>query len=104
MEHDEPPPQTMEHNEPSVTHAPANQNSQWLVSAYYINARSIVNKLDKFQSLTYASSFDIIGVTETWLTNEIFDNEIILPSCYILFHKDRPSHGGGVLLAIIYYQ
>ena len=51
------------------------------------------------QSIIYIYSFDIIGITETWLSNHIYDNEII-PSGYVIFHKDRASCGGGVLLAI----
>ena len=64
-----------------------------------INARSIVNKLIDFQSLIYSQSFDLFGVTESWLTNKIFDNEI-LPNGYALVRKDRGSRGGGVMLAI----
>ena len=55
-----------------------------------INARSIVNKLNDFQSLIYSQSFDLFGVTESWLTNKIFDNEI-LPTGYALIRKDRGS-------------
>ena len=54
---------------------------------------------NNFQSLVYANSYDIIGVTETWLLNKIYDNEI-LPSGYVLFRKDRLSSGGGVMLAV----
>ena len=68
-------------------------------SVFYTNARSIVNKLKDFQSLVYTKSFDIIGISETWLTDNIYDNEI-LPTGYTIFRKDRPSRGGGVLLAV----
>ena len=47
----------------------------------------------------YSKSLDIIGLTETWLNEYIFDNEI-LPSNYTLFRKDRVSRGGGVLIAV----
>jgi len=53
----------------------------------------------KFQSLIYSKSFDIIALTETWLTNSIYDSEI-LQTNYTLFRKDRPSRGGGVLIAV----
>ena len=33
------------------------------------------------------------------MSSYIFDNKI-LPSNYTLFCKDRPSHGGGVLIAV----
>ena len=65
----------------------------------YFNSRSLVNKLDKFQSFVYSSEYNIICVTETWLADFIFDQEI-LPSGYTIFRKDRSSRGGGVLVAV----
>jgi len=38
-------------------------------------------------------------ITETWLTGNIFDNDIP-PSNYTLFCRDRPSRGGGVLIVV----
>ncbi len=38
-------------------------------------------------------------MTETWLTDSIFDNEI-LPPHFTIYRKDRGSRGGGVLIAI----
>ena len=65
----------------------------------YANPRSVLNNLKQFQSLIYSKTPDIIGLTETWLNQYIFDNEI-LPSNHTLFCKDCPSHGGGVLIAV----
>ena len=52
-----------------------------------------------FQSFIYASSFDIIAITETWLSDHFHSNEI-LPNNFNLIRKDRGTRGGGVLLAI----
>ena len=41
----------------------------------------------------------MIAITETWLTENIFDSEI-LPNQYIIYRNDRQSRGGGVLLAV----
>ena len=44
---------------------------------------------------------DILAGTETWLTPDITNNEIILPELgYNIYWKDRPSGYGGVLLAV----
>ena len=64
-----------------------------------MNIRSIVNKIDVFQNYVYSRSLDIVGITETWLSDKIFDNEI-LPSMYTIIHKDRGSCGGGVMFVI----
>ena len=44
-------------------------------------------------------TYDIIGVTETWLSPDILDHEFYLPG-YSMIHRDRNRHGGGVSLYI----
>jgi len=67
----------------------------------YLNARSIINKFDIFQSWVTAVKPDLIGITETWANKNIFDSELALPG-YDLFRKDRPTdrEGGGVILYV----
>ena len=38
-------------------------------------------------------------ITETWLSDKISNGEI-LPSNFVLYHCDRPSRGGRVLIAV----
>ena len=64
----------------------------------FFNARSLVKKLTHFQSFVLSTNFDIICVTETWLTDFIFNQEL-LPHNYIIHRNDRKSRGGGVLIA-----
>ena len=47
----------------------------------------------------YSTPNSIYCITETWLYNSVFDCEI-LPCEYTLYHKDRGSRGGGVLIAV----
>ena len=61
--------------------------------------RSLVNKLSLFQSFVYSNDFEILCVCETWLSDNIYDHEI-LPVNFVLYRKDRPSRGGGVLIAV----
>ena len=75
---------------------------------FYQNVRSIKsgNKLREFQDSVYANKFDIVAISETWLTGDISDSEL-LPWGYDIFRCDRgnarnsadPVRGGGVLLA-----
>ena len=46
-----------------------------------------------------ASKFNVFCLTETWLSDLIFDSEV-LPHHFILYRKDRLSRGGGVLIAV----
>ena len=63
------------------------------------NSRSLVSKLSLFQSFVYSHLPSICVITETWLTANIYDNEII-PTGYSIFRCDRASRGGGVLIAV----
>ena len=51
------------------------------------------------QSYIYSTDFSLIAITETWLSNNILDGEV-LPTNYIIYRRDRVSRGGGVLLAV----
>ena len=58
-----------------------------------------MNKLSKFQSFVYSNSYEIFCITETWLSESIFVEEII-PEKFVIYRKDRKSRGGGVLVAV----
>ena len=68
----------------------------------YLNARSIVNKIDSLAVIVSDLKPDIIGLTESWATDNITDAEISIPG-YTLFRTDRPTgnKGGGVLLYVL---
>lgn len=73
---------------------------------FYQNVRSIQSgtKLREFQDSVYSNQFDIVAVSETWLSQTISDSEL-LPWDYDIHRCDRSSsggdsvHGGGVLIA-----
>ena len=67
----------------------------------YLNARSLVNKFDHFESSITAIKPDIVGVTESWTSDKISDSELAL-SGYDMFCTDRPvdREGGGVSLYV----
>ena len=47
----------------------------------------------------YSNNFAIVAITETWLQDFIFDNEI-LPFNYTIYRNDRQSKGGGIMIAL----
>ena len=63
------------------------------------NCRSLIKHLPFFQSFVYASTYKIIGLSETWLSISVLDSEI-LPHGYTIYRRDRESCGGGVMLAV----
>ena len=59
----------------------------------------MTKQLNSFQSYIYSTNFNLIAITETWLSNNILDGEV-LPTNYTIYRCDRVSKGGGVLLAV----
>ena len=73
-----------------------------MLSVFYANARSIVNKRHLLDLELAQTMHDIIVLTETHLDDSIGDSEIF-PNCYTVFRRDRASQGrqgGGVLIAV----
>jgi exonuclease III len=73
------------------------------ISCVYFNARSIVNKADDLELLITLENPDIVGISETWLTQNISINEYNFQG-YTLFRADRndqfKTRGGGAALYI----
>ena len=69
---------------------------------YHINACSIYaskchNKLDELAVVASVHDFDILCVTESWLSSNVDDSCIPLSGYSEPFSLDRNSHGGGVM-------
>ena len=69
----------------------------------HLNVNRLFNKLDSVKELIDKYSFDILALSETWLTSEICDNEISIKG-YSVVRKDRQDSskvcGGGVLIYV----
>lgn len=72
-----------------------------MLKCLYLNARSVINKLPVLKTVIASLQPDIIGITESWATDQVTDSELQLLG-YDLFRCDRPSSckGGGVLLYV----
>jgi hypothetical protein len=70
-----------------------------MLSCLYLNAQSVLNKIDFLQATISAMKPDIIGITESWTNVNILDSELYIEG-YDLFRCDRPigRSGAGVLL------
>lgn len=64
--------------------------------------RSVLNKRVELSSAIDSCSTDIVGLTETWLSAKVKNEEILdCEKCYKFYRCDRDCRsGGGVLLAI----
>ena len=76
-----------------------------IINGFLLNTRSIKsvnsrrNKLAEFQSLVSIKNAMVICLTETWLTADVRDDEILPTDSYNIYRKDRDGHGG-VLTAV----
>jgi len=67
----------------------------------YFNARCLINKRDLLSATISDLQPDIIGITETWASEAIFDSELSI-SGYDMYRCDRPFNRkcGGVMLYV----
>ncbi|VDP94243.1 unnamed protein product, partial [Echinostoma caproni] len=70
------------------------------LNCYHTNAQGLFSKFPELNFRFISGQWDIIAITETWLTADIPDSELSLPGMSLL-QCDRPTRGGGVLL---YYR
>ena len=57
----------------------------------FVNARSLVNKREELELAIEHGDYDILGFTETWLTESLTDAEIEIAG-YKILRKDRVSN------------
>lgn len=68
----------------------------------HLNVRSLLKpgRLDElYMELCCLHKFDIIGISESHLSNDITDDSVHLPH-YNSFRRDRNRHGGGVMIYV----
>lgn len=63
-----------------------------------LNARSIANKLVELQAYAWISTFKpgLICVTETWLTSQILDSDLLVAGYLLMRNGREHKKGGGV--------
>ena len=70
--------------------------SRGLKSAH-INIRSILGKMDTLKISLNENPFDVLTISETWLTSNISDDEISIPGYSLTRNNRIEKHGGGML-------
>ncbi|XP_071944696.1 uncharacterized protein [Antedon mediterranea] len=70
------------------------------LSCFYTNAEGFLNKRSEFFVLIEERKPHIIGITETWLSDNVLDAEIAMKG-YNLFRKERANKAHGGLLLYV---
>ena len=69
----------------------------------HLNINRLINKMDDVRELMSTHVFDVLALSETWLSPNITHNEVDIPG-YTVARKDRTGsaklNGGGVLLYV----
>ncbi len=74
------------------------RSARFTINCLYFNARSIVNKLHELHSTLQSGEFDVVCLSETWLTSSVTDAMLATPG-YIVVRCDRVGRvGGGVAI------
>ncbi|BHF66761.1 hypothetical protein SprV_0200978300 [Sparganum proliferum] len=66
----------------------------------YTNAQSVLSRLDELRIHTHDLHPDVISITETWLSEQIDDRELMLPG-FQLFPRDRENRRGGGMVKFV---
>ncbi|XP_031331265.1 uncharacterized protein LOC116181009 isoform X1 [Photinus pyralis] len=69
--------------------------SRNILGIAHLNAQSLRNNFSEFKDLAFECNFDIIGITETWLSPEVPSDAVHING-YKFIRKDRVARGGGV--------
>lgn len=73
----------------------------YAISIYYQNVRGLNTKISFLNQFPDYNTFNILALTETWLTDNVPSHVLFPVSIYNIFRQDRTSkRGGRVLLAI----
>lgn len=65
----------------------------------HLNVRSILNNFAELSELITSESYDLFGVTETWLSGNI-SSDLMYIAGYTFYRYDRAGRGGGVGLFV----
>ena len=66
---------------------------------YSFNIRGLLNKIDEMRTVVTECNFDVMGICETFLDDNVTDNEICIEG-YTIVKKNRNRYGEGVLIYI----
>ena len=74
------------------------------LNCLYVNARSLVNnlKIDELKAYVVEFDLDIIGITETWSNEGIWNSEISIDN-FSIYRKDRSEVKGACAGGVIVY-
>ena len=92
---------TIKHRKDNSVNDTSIVTSTW----FYQNVRGLKTKLKDFFMSVSSGVYSVIIITETWLDDDINDNELF-SNQYIVYRKDRSLNtsekkwGGGVLIAV----
>ena len=65
----------------------------------FCNARSILPNFDELLAICNVNNYDVICVVESWLSEDVSNDELFIPG-YDIFRCDRDRHGGGILIFV----
>ena len=70
----------------------------------FLNAQSVVKKMDELRTIAVMKNTDVIAITEAWTNESVDDNYLKVDGYELLERKDRADtdkgRGGGILVYV----
>ena len=71
-----------------------------ILNCFYCNARSIKNKLLELHDVLYGGFYNIVCISESWLSPNMIDGILDPSGLYKIYRKDRVDGYGGVCIFV----
>ncbi|MES9973438.1 MAG: reverse transcriptase domain-containing protein [Candidatus Thiodiazotropha sp.] len=65
---------------------------------YYTNCLSLCNKIPELRQLVKENNPSLLALTETWLTSDVLDGEILLPGYHVIRADSQRGRNGGIAI------
>ena len=79
----------------SISDDPFNSFHRRGIHILHLNVRSLIPKLEELRNVAKETKAAVIGLSETWLDDSVFNTEIVIDG-YSIFRHDRSRNGVGV--------
>ena len=76
-------------------------NNKHLLTILHLNCQSLASTFTEFEAMNYECNFDILTLSETWLTENQNLLDYVELSGYDLYYKNRENKRGGGVAAYV---
>ncbi|XP_040077804.1 uncharacterized protein LOC120849653 [Ixodes scapularis] len=87
--------------DPVIANATPHGQPQANLAVWFLNVRSVKNKLLDFQALVESSGDTVFALCETWLDPSVPDGLLVDTARHVVHRKDRAGRSGGGVMFVV---